>query len=65
MDWKLPLIYSKQKKAYKAIEEVAKGRGENITFDDFKTITKFSSEYDETGRHMSNKQVYFYLDKEG
>lgn len=51
-DWKFYRIYQLQEKAYAAIKEVREGRGQSITNDDFKVITQFSSEYDETGRSM-------------
>ena len=44
--------YRKQKQAYAAIKQVREGRGLNITNDEFKLITQFSSIYDENGRNM-------------
>ena len=47
------------------IEDTKKKRGDSITMDDFKTITQFSTEYDEGGRSFNDKSHYYHLDESG
>ena len=44
--------------------EEAKIRGKIVTFDHFKKITKFSTQYDESGKRF-NEDEYFYQDENG
>ena len=37
------------------IDDTKKNRGDSITIDDFKTITQFSTEFDEGGRSFNAK----------
>ena len=47
------------------IDDTKKNRGDSITIDDFKTITQFSTEFDEGGRSFENKSQYYHLDESG
>ena len=47
------------------IEHAKNIRGNLITFDHFKTITQFSTEFDEAGRSFNDRKHYYHLDESG
>ena len=50
--------------AYTFIDQ-ARDRGADVVFDHFKTITQFSSIFDEEGRSILDKNKYFHHDENG
>ena len=40
-------------------------RGKQVTFDEFKTMTQFSTIYDEEGRSYTDKDHYYHLNSDG
>ena len=55
-----------EEKLRKALEFIAeaKSRGDSVTYDNFKTITQYSTQYAESGCSYDDDNHYYHLDPE-